>query len=272
MTSKSKIQYKMEGPEQNNHHLELSVFIKKTRQFLDLLKSSAKDSGQDEVAFHVVYLSHSSPFIVECQPFANGKPDIDTMQYINELLNYAATGQSDKINNNVLVQLNRLAKPEPKNMTSSEIVVFRKNLEEGDIYRLDDQFHAKLENPRNGKYSEINTVDGILETINIHRKPYTFRIYDASFNSAVIKCEFPPALLSQVQGALGRGVFVSGEFFHRQSASVPYKIVVREIELLPLSDELPSLSDLQGIEPGLTGDKTPEEFVRESRDSWDKNR
>ncbi len=132
-------------------------------------------------------------------------------------------------------------------------------------------YRAKLVQAQSEESIEISTIDGVLKEINIHSNPHIFKIYDAGFASATIKCQFPKELIEQVQGALGCGVFVSGEFFYRPNAKIPYKINVQKIEVLPPSSDLPSFSDLRGIAPGITGNKMPENFVRELRDQWDKD-
>jgi len=43
---------------------------------------------------------------------------------------------------------------------------------------------------------------------------------------------------------------------------------VRGIESLSPTQELPSLRELYGIAPNITGDKSSEQFVREIRDEW----
>ena len=45
-----------------------------------------------------------------------------------------------------------------------------------------------------------------------------------------------------------------------------------EAEVLPPTEQLPTLSDLFGIAPGATGEKSSEQFVRELRDSWDEGK
>ena len=47
----------MEGPDENNGHLELSVFVEKVRHFLDMLNRSVKESVDEAIVFHVVHLS-----------------------------------------------------------------------------------------------------------------------------------------------------------------------------------------------------------------------
>jgi len=83
-------------------------------------------------------------------------------------------------------------------------------------------------------------------------------------------CKFPEALLGDVQRALGRFVSVRGKCFYRPGTAFLYRIDVWEMEVLPPSEELPSLSDLCGIAPDATGDKSSEQFVRELRDEWDR--
>ena len=116
-----------------------------------------------------------------------------------------------------------------------------------------------------------STIDGKLEQINIHDNANTFRIYPALPVATSVNCKFPKALIKRVQGALGSFVSVSGECFYHPDAPFPYKINVQEMAVLPPAKELPTLSDLYGIAPSTAGNKTSEEFVREMRDTWDKD-
>lgn len=60
----------------------------------------------------------------------------------------------------------------------------------------------------------------------------------------------------------------------RAEKGLPLTIETRqiEVEVLDPTEQLPTLSDLFGIAPGATGGKSSEQFVRELRDSWDKNK
>ena len=110
-----------------------------------------------------------------------------------------------------------------------------------------------------------------LKRINIHNNTNTFRIYTSLPAFSSVNCEFPPNLLERVQNSLGFFVSVSGECFYRPEAPFPYKMNVQEMEVLPPTEELPTLSDLYGIAPGATGSKSSEQFVRELRDRWDED-
>ena len=133
-----------------------------------------------------------------------------------------------------------------------------------------DRFKENVSTPRRGEERCISTVDGRLERINIHKNANTFTIYSSVLPRPPVTCKFPEALLGDVQRALGRFVSVRGKCFYRPGTAFLYRIDVWEMEVLPPSEELPSLSDLCGIAPDATGDKSSEQFVRELRDEWDR--
>ncbi len=264
------IALKMEGPKAAGGHLELSVLSKKVEQFYKLLNSCLKGADNNNIEIRVVNLSHSSPFTLECQLLEKGALSQELVRDFSKKLDSIDARQTSHINDAVLSAAEKLAKPNPNKIARTEIVINGGNGTDSEcVHSLDDKFLDSLMHARSQEYAEIGTLDGVLEEVNIHgRPPYTCRIYDAGFASATIKCSFSEDLLEEVKDALGSGVFVTGELLHRPDTSVPYKINVQKIKKLPPSEELPSLSDLKGIAPDITGDKTPEEFVRESRNQW----
>lgn len=271
MTSKNKLILKIEGPERNGRHLELSVFVEKARQFDAFLKASAKDIGADGAVFDVVALSHSSPALICCVPASRSIGDIPPSAIVNcvkEKLDLAQEKQTRKFSHPVLDSLEKLVNHNPKKIHTIEIQAVDGDDDNAKRYQLDEEFKQNLRDARSRESRDISTVDGKLEQINIHKNANTFKIY--TFASPVI-CKFPKNLLSSVQGALGRFVSVSGECHYRPDADFPYKINVQEMEVLPPTEELPSLFDIRGIAPGATGGKSSEQFVRELREEWDRD-
>ena len=266
--NKQKITLSLEGPDKNNNHLELSVFVEKIRHFLDFLKSSVKDSDADGVVFHVVHLSHSSPATIECEPVGKGLLASNAFNAIGTSLTFVEEENTRNLSNAVLSAMEQLASLNPENVTRAEINAIGEDDGDVRVYKLDDQFREKLGNARRLEEKVISTIDGKLEQINIHNNANTFRIYPSLPAASSISCKFSRELLEHVQGALGSFVSVSGECFYRPDSAFPYKINVREMELLPPTEELPTLSGLFGIAPNATGDKTSEQFVREMRDKW----
>ena len=268
MSNKNRLILKMEGPEQSGHNMELSVFAEKTRQFLNFLKISAKDNGQDRAAFHIVNISHSSPIILECTPADQGAgaaPPSVIFDGIRKNLDLTESRQTRDLSHPVLDSLEKLADYNREKITRLEILAIADDADSEKIYKLDDGFKENLRDARSKEDKVISTVDGKLEQINIHNNANTFKIYTVTSSVA---CKFPKDLLNNVQGALGKFVSVWGECLYRPDAVVPYRINVREMEILPPSEELPSLSDLLGIAPDATKGKSSEQFVRELRDEW----
>ncbi len=269
MMRKNRLVFKIEGPDKNNNHLELSVFLEKTRQFLGLLKNSAKDSGEDGVVFHVVSLSHSSPATIECEPIGpDTHPSIVAFNSVRENLDLATKGQARQLSNPVLSTMEKLVQLNPKKITGAEIQTISSDTESKCVYKLDARFNESLIKARSEEEMVVSTIDGKLKQINIHQNANTFKIYPTFPCASSVTCKFSKELIKDVQSALGKFVSVWGECSYRPAENTPYKINVRKMKVLPPSEELPSLWDLCGIAPGATGGKSSEQFVREQRDEW----
>lgn len=262
------ITFEIEGTEANERHLELHVLQKQLALFGKLLDSSVKDSDCQGVMFRVVGISHSSPVTLQCQSVDKaGQPVGAPIHSIKHALN-AVREPMEENPSDLLIDIRELAKPDT-NISSRKITIKGGQDDNAQIYKLDDKFWERLPRPENREYVEISTIDGDLEEINAHKTPHTFKIYNAGAHRKTIICEFPPELLDEARAALKNGVFVSGDFHYNVGDLYPYKIKVDKIEKLPPADNLPSLKDLKGIAPGLTGGKDPVQFVRDSRRKWD---
>ena len=80
-------------------------------------------------------------------------------------------------------------------------------------------------------------------------------------------CSFSPDKIEEAREALGRKIRVLGELTYPKGNDFPKDVRVQTIEFLPEDDDLPSLTDLRGIAPDITGDLSSEEFVRNLRDA-----
>lgn len=266
MTSQYKVVFRLEGPEKNNHHLDLSVFANKIKEFEGFLKNTAQDTDENGAEFRVIRVSHSSPTAIECAlTNKSGEDAKNIFDNVGINLSSVTEGKADHLPHAVLRQLEKLAKFTPQEIGRAEIQVVN-GVDQGHWYQLNNSFRETLAKTRRAEPICISTVDGKLEQINIHNKVKQFTIY--TFSSRVT-CHFEPQLLNDVQKALGKNVAVSGECLYRPDAAFPYKIIAREMEIFPDSKDLPSFKDIFGIAPNLTGGKTSEQFVRESRDQWD---
>ncbi|MCY3972786.1 MAG: hypothetical protein OXF52_01040 [Candidatus Dadabacteria bacterium] len=266
----NRLAFVLEGPD---NRLELSVFARKVGQFLDLLNNTAKESGEKDVVFNVVNLSHSSPATIECEPMGKDLNQSATVcDAVEKNFRYVKEGKTDSLPHSVLTAMEKIAKFNPKKVVRAEVQIAGTGRKEKAVYKLDEKFAQQLSETRDYEETCINTIDGKLEQINIRNKANKFRIYTSLPTMPHLDCAFPPTLFEKVQTALGSYVSVSGECFYRPDEMMPYKMEVRGIEILPPPEELPSLRDIYGIFPDLTGGKSSEQFVREIRDGWYKGK
>lgn len=114
----------------------------------------------------------------------------------------------------------------------------------------------------------IGVVEGRLEYVDIHGSRNLFRIHPAIGPDKII-CSFPSDKIEKARQAINRKTRVCGELTYPAGSNFPKSVKVETIELLPEDDELPSLKDLRGIAPDITGDLSSEEFVRMLRDADD---
>lgn len=265
-----RIAFTMEAPDGDHGHLDLSVFSEKIKHFLDCLNCCAKEKEERGITFRVVHLSHSSPVRIECEPIdKNKRTSTAVIEQIEKNLNSVEEGKTEDLSHAFLRHAEQLAGFSPEKISRLEIKINGES--NNKLCKFDDEFRKKLTMARRLEESVVSTIDGKLEQINVCNGANTFKIYVSIPTVSSIACKFPQTLLKEVKNSLGRFVSVSGRCLYRPDAVLPYQIEVQAMEVLPVSEELPSLRDLCGIAPGLTKGKTPEQFVREKRDQWDKD-
>lgn len=116
-----------------------------------------------------------------------------------------------------------------------------------------------------GEIRAVGTLKGRLRRADAGGSRGKFRI-DSLMRSESAQCAFPAGREEEFRRALGRKVLASGELHYPAGSNLPRSIKVETMEILPEDDELPSLADLRGIAPDITGDLSSEEFVRMLRD------
>ncbi len=110
----------------------------------------------------------------------------------------------------------------------------------------------------------VGFIRGDLEYINIHGGQNVFRIYPP-IGPSKVTCHFPEDLKETAIKAVGRFIEVHGVLHYKKMSRFPYQIVVKDMDILPLEDELPTFDDLLGIVPNLTEGMASEDYVRKIR-------
>lgn len=92
----------------------------------------------------------------------------------------------------------------------------------------------------------IGTIEGKLETLDIHSRPQRFAIFDLLTDRRV-ECYFGTRVeLDEVLRGVGRRVAVTGVIKTRPSGE-RLAIEARELRIFPAEDELPTPDDVRGI-------------------------
>lgn len=214
--------------------------------------------------FRIVELKHTSPatIIVEAYP---KDPNIDfrdqatdevfsVMQKVKENSLYRPTDYD------LLENIRRLVAPIGVSLNSLKLTS-----EKHDI-QITEEFKAKIDLTMAPEDTYPGFIRGALEYINIHGGKKVFRIYPEIGPSKVI-CYFPDELKDIAIGAVGQFIDVHGIMHYKSVSTFPHQIDVKKLEVLPNEDELPSIFDLRGIAPNLTGGLTSEDFAQGLKDA-----
>ena len=128
---------------------------------------------------------------------------------------------------------------------------------------------ARIDGVLGEDYTSIGSVEGVLETISVHGRPY-FTVYDAVGGRAV-RCDFAPEMQADVLAALATKVMVEGKI-RRDPHGHPQRI--RPVEsFVPLgTQDAESVESLAGSFGDIEEDASsylgsPEEAIRRVRDA-----
>lgn len=113
----------------------------------------------------------------------------------------------------------------------------------------------------------FGSIEGVLERVNFHAGANVCTVFPL-YGPDRINCYFGSDLRDAVNDAVLRHVRVTGMIWSDKRDGLPHRVDMEEIEMLTVPANRPSLSELRGIVPGLMGELTMHEFLRESRDGW----
>ena len=115
------------------------------------------------------------------------------------------------------------------------------------------------------KRREISTAwgsaEGRLDVISVRTRPY-FVIFEHGNNNQ-IRCTFPDDWMNTVKDLLGSRVIIEGNLRYRPDGSVSALTQPTGIDLVP--EPRMSLVELRGTLPGISGELSSAEYVRQLR-------
>lgn len=260
----------IESAESDREHVSLNDFsfqLEALRKVLSNTESSLSGE-QAEIDWQIVDLKHSSPAEIVLRPI-DAHTDADKEDIISETVN-RVIGCFKMLSENIPppAEMSQQLLGHYKNFSDKvQKGILRVSLKSGtDTVKVNENVKAAIEAVTLSETKSVGTVEGRLEFLNIHADRNIFRIYSA-IPPEKVNCFFPPDKIEEAREALGRKIRVSGELTYPKGNDFPRDVKVQTIELLPDDDDLPSLMDLRGVAPDVTGDLSSEEFVRNLRDA-----
>lgn len=267
------ITFSVEGLDAEHGHVKAAEFIDSITHLLAALNGIDRLVGETvtpSLYYRVVDAGHSSPLTLKFQPVLrrNAKKVSQNHlkechdRFFEELSEIRRTGRvSDDIDTKLLEHLRDLAIGIGQDFKQASI---SNNTER---VPLDVTFEKNIQKLLDEEDVSYGGFEGMLEAVNIHAESRRFWIYP-KLGAEKVRCYFLPGTNDQIREALGHYVRVVGLKFFRSTSPFPFKINVKEFEIL--SDEKPvALKDLGGIAPRATGNMSSVDFVRKIRDEWD---
>jgi hypothetical protein len=273
MNSENRITLIVEGGESEQGQVRADQFCEELSHLITTLNGFDRlvgGTGKPTLYYRIVEISKSSPVRVTLEPMVRPsfpKPNRDHIavrhhRFFQELKAISRNEPvSPDLDEPILEHLRDLtAGPE-----SSFKTVIISNGDTG--VRLDQDFVINIQRLLNEADSSYGTVEGSLDSVNIHGHARRFWIYPR-VAPPKIRCDFLPGTADQLRDALGQYVRVEGFKYFRPQSPYPYRVAVRDFEILSDKTEV-HLKDLRGIAAGALPQMSSVEFVRAIRDEWD---
>jgi hypothetical protein len=276
----NRITVQFQGSLEDDWHVTLSAFLSQLEAIKAALKQTERlVSGEDEpsVYYRIVGLSYSSPATVVLEAVSRTtKPQQETKkkarrvhrtdysqatvrQFFHSLKGIREKKQVPaRADLQALEAYRNLAGPSDKTITGLKLI---DNEETVDI---DKTFQSAIDDIIGPDELVEGTISGTLEKLNLHNTE-RFDIFPP-IGAKQVACDFKPSLKQEVIKAVDQYVRVAGKLRYKRLDNFPYAINVESIEVLPPENDLPSLFDVKGMAPNLTGGKSTGEFLEGIRD------
>jgi hypothetical protein len=249
-------------------HVRLDDFQQELLLLGQALKATDRALHRQQTTYYrVVDLRHESPAQVELEAAPRSLEmdrSAEVVASFGNVLAEARTGFFARTADyGVLTALRRMAEPVGKTLVEARIETFN-----GDGHKsaaLDEGFRATLGRMLAPEEEYDGKLRGMLEAINVHAGTNEFRVYP-DVGPEKVTCAFDEPLRKEALEAVGHFVEVAGILRRKRIARFPHRM--RVLRMAVLDDEpIPSLWDLRGVAPNMTGDLTSAEFIKQLRDA-----
>jgi hypothetical protein len=262
-----RITIKFIGSATDKQDVRLSDFIDQLEGIKKALRENERSmSGEEEVAldYKIVDLRHRSPSEMDLEPVTLREVP---KAYGNEIIaGFAKDLRFIRKQGKTFhePELNRLQAYQDIGTTRNgqlagvEISIGRTHV------AIDEFFHGRLEKIMGPDEFVSGSISGFLEAVNFHNTN-RFTLYPTLGPRKVVG-KFPAHLRGDVKAAIGSFVTIEGQLAYKSWAPFAHAIAATKIVPHKPDAELPSLFDLKGTMPDLTGKESSVEFVERIRD------
>jgi len=270
------------GALEDEGHVRLSVFIAQLEAVKSALRQTERlITGEDEssVYYRVVDLHHSSPAIVVLEAISSAHADSAVIPvtprrarrrtntdysratvsgFFSSLKQIREKKTPPRADLQALESYRNLSATFGKSVSGLRIINTQESV------AIDDRFRSAIDDIIGPDELLTGAVVGMLERVNLHNTA-RFDIFP-TIGPKQVTCDFKASLRGSVIAALDQYVSVRGVLRYKRLEDFPYAINADEIEILPPEDSLPSIFDLRGMTPDITGGLSTEEFIKGIRD------
>lgn len=269
MANNRRVTIRIRGLDKDNGDVRFDDFIKQLSTVKTALAETDRIvSSKPSVYFKVIDLRHNSPaqIVLESVPLTSqdDRSDVVVNKFFDSLEEIDHGVAPNGFDYDAFQAFREISSLYDKKRLT-EIVISRN----GDTGRSFESLSRQVDSILGPDQYEYGSVTGLLDQINIHANQNVFTIYPTS-KQPKLRCIFQQHIKKDAIKAVGEYVKVYGQlkFKTKIGDGHPYEMAVRDIEVFPRNEELPTLASLRGIAPNATGNLTSEQFVRRIRNDW----
>ena len=268
------ITIEIEGTASQDGHVLLSDFIARIKNLLAVLNGIDRmvgDTAKPTLNYRIIDAKHNSPLTFTLEPVirkgvAKPKPQHIQLRHNRLFKEVGAIRKNEpispEVDESILENLRNLVQGVGRDFTSAK-------LSNGDVeVDLDASFDVNVRRLLDEEDVSYGNEEGMLEAANIHGKNRTCWIYPR-VGAQKIRCEFLPGNRDIIKDNLGKQVHVEGFNYFRPNSPFPFKVAVREFEVIEPNEEIIYLKNIGGICPDATGDVSSVDFIRKIRNEWE---
>jgi hypothetical protein len=263
------------GAEEDNRDVRFSDFIFQCQAIKNALRESEAffcGDGKEPLDYRITGLRHDSPSTLELNPIAGNR----TQDYVRKVLKGFATELHRIRRDRRLLgrpEMGRLrAYSEIGKRPKGHVEEVRIAVEETHTIRkpkpvqvaVDRRFKQNLEEILGPDEIVYGSISGRLDWLNFH-DARRFRLYPI-VGPQRITGEFGEEIRDQVRNGADRFVTVFGRLHYKTWDKYPHHVRATKVETHDRDEDLPSLNDIKGIAPQMTGELSSVDWVRKIRD------